>query len=160
MNIQIDPIQRHPDFIDTLASWHHLEWQHLNPADYTLQDRIDEYQQCLQSNQLPQLYVAHNNFEPYGSVRLIEHDMEIHLEWSPWMASLYVHPEYRQQGIATALIEYLCTQAASINFETLYLYTEHHETLYKRLGWKEMIREHYYDQDVCIMCYELTNPAK
>ena len=156
LNYQIEPLVNHPEFIPLLAKWHHEQWQHLNPASYDLQARINDYQHATSTN-IPAMLVAYKNDQPLGSVRLIEHDMENHPELTPWLASLYVHPDSRGQGIGSSLIQEIEKLAQQLGFMQLYLYTEDKHQLYKRLGWQELFREDYYDQQVIVMSKVIDN---
>lgn len=155
MPFQIDPLATHPELIPVLAQWHQQEWQHLNPPSYDLQARIMEYHQAVSSTALPQMWLAHNNGQALGSARLIEHDMETHPELNPWLASLYVHPEFRRQGIATRLIKKVEFVAQQLGFHRLYLYTEDRQHMYQQLGWLEQFREEYFDEMVVVMAKQL-----
>ncbi|MGD8783074.1 MAG: GNAT family N-acetyltransferase [Thioalkalispiraceae bacterium] len=151
MQYRIEPIARRPELIPVLAQWHDQEWRHLNPAHYDLQARIAEYQQATTSSPLPVMLVAHQQGAAMGSARLIADDMETHPELSPWLASLYVHPDYRQQGVATRLINEIELSANRLGFEQIYLFTEDKAQLYKRLDWQEYAHDVYFGQSVMIM---------
>lgn len=151
MPCQIDPLADFPDMIQTLAEWHDLEWRHLNPDNYDLQARISEYRQANSPDHIPVMLVAHDNSKPMGSVRLIDDDMETHPELAPWLASLYVHPDFRRQGIATRLISEIEKTAKRLGFDQLYLFTEDRKDFYKKLGWRELFRETYYSENVTVM---------
>ena len=58
-----------------------------------------------------------------------------HKHLSPWLSSVFVHPEYRGKRIASALSMRACAEAARLGFERLYLFTPRSETMYARLGW-------------------------
>jgi GNAT superfamily N-acetyltransferase len=151
MSGKIDPLAIHPELIATLAEWHDREWRHLNPDSYDIQARIEDYRRAMDPDQIPVMLVAHDNGKPMGSVQLINDDMETHPELSPWLASLYVHPEYRQQGIATRLILEIEETARQLGFDQLYLFTEDRDSFYKKLGWRELFREIYYGESVTVM---------
>ena len=67
------------------------------------------------------------------------------------MASVYVHENFRGKGIGSALVKRIMEYARSIGVETLYLYTEHQEAWYQKLGWEVFAREEYLNQMVTIM---------
>ncbi|VAW91025.1 hypothetical protein MNBD_GAMMA21-2074 [hydrothermal vent metagenome] len=97
------------------------------------------------------MFVAHQNSTPLGSARLVENDMDTHPELYPWLASLYVHQDYRQNGIGSALIKIIEKAATELNFKSIYLFTEDMQTLYINHGWEVYSKEQYYDQTVTIM---------
>jgi predicted N-acetyltransferase YhbS len=155
MNYLIEPVAKHIELIPVLAHWHHQEWQHLNPESYDLQSRIKEYQEVVNSPGLPAMLVAHNNSQALGSVRLIKNDMDTHPELGPWLASLYVHPDFRRQGIATSLIRELEDVTRQLGFQDLYLFTEDRQQMYQKLGWQQLLIERYYNEQVVIMVKHL-----
>jgi GNAT superfamily N-acetyltransferase len=71
-----------------------------------------------------------------GSVSLLQEDHVDMRHFSPWLASLYVRPHARGQGVATALVAHCIAQAASMKVPRLYLYCRQ-ELLdfYRKLGW-------------------------
>lgn len=153
MLFQISPLNAIPAAIEKLADWHHQEWQHLNDPAYDLKARITEYETY--TNHYPTMFVAHQNSTPLGSARLVENDMDTHPELYPWLASLYVHQDYRQNGIGSALIKITEKAATDLNFESIYLFTEDMQTLYLNHGWEVYSKEQYYDQAVTIMSKHL-----
>ena len=54
---------------------------------------------------------------------------------TPWLAALYVAPEFRKRGIGAALIKAIEDHARNVGTKTLYLYTSEAETFYAGLGW-------------------------
>lgn len=153
--IDIDPAYAHAPWLPRLAAWHHQEWQHLNPPDYRLEDRLAEYALVRPDVRIPAMWIAHTHGEPLGSVRLVDHDMDNRRELGPWMASLYVHPDHRGRGIASALIRYLENQARAWQIPEIFLFTEHDAAFYARRGWIVRAQERYRDQDVTIMVRQL-----
>jgi GNAT superfamily N-acetyltransferase len=54
---------------------------------------------------------------------------------TPWLAALYVAPDYRNRGIASALVRAIEQHAQDVGCQELYLYTVTAEPLYTKLGW-------------------------
>ena len=54
---------------------------------------------------------------------------------TPNVCAVYVEENYRCQGIAGKLLEYVCEDMRSFGLETLYLITDH-TGFYERYGWK------------------------
>ncbi len=153
MLFQISPLSAIPAATETLAGWHHHEWLHLNDPAYDRKARIAEYKTY--TTPYPAMFVAHHKTTPLGSARLVENDMDSHPELSQWLASLYVHQNYRQNGIGVALIQTIEKAATELNFESIYLFTEDMQTLYKKQGWEVYLTEEYYDQSITIMRKQL-----
>lgn len=156
MHCRIDHLAKYPGLIPVLARWHHRQWQHLNPASYDLQARINDYQQTATDPiSLPQMLIAHINGHALGSARLVVSDMDTHPELTPWLASLYVPPDFRRQGIATRLIAEIENSAKQLGFESLYLFTEDRKNMYQKLGWQEQFSENYFNERVFVMVKNL-----
>lgn len=85
--------------------------------------------------ELPIGLVAFVDGAPAGTVSLLEQDLEERLDLRPWLAGLLVFPDFRSQGVGTALLRAIMEIGAEIGFETLYLYTEKPQ-FYRRLGWE------------------------
>ena len=54
---------------------------------------------------------------------------------SPWLASLYVAPEYRKRGVARKLVAAIEDQARKHGVARLHLYTGDAEEFYLKCGW-------------------------
>ncbi len=151
MRFQISPIAEIASSISILAGWHHQQWYHLNEPGYDLKARTIDYQKIINTNHYPTMFVAHHNSTPLGSIRLVNNDMDSHPELSPWLASLFVHQDYRSNGIGTALIRTIEKVASKLKFETIYLFTEDTQSLYQKMGWHVHANETYYNQSVTVM---------
>ena len=79
---------------------------------------------------------------------------------SPWLASVYVAPPHRRQGIGSALIQRIAQEAAALRFERMYLFTPDQERLYTRLGWTVIDRTTYRGYVQVVMAIHLpTSPT-
>jgi predicted N-acetyltransferase YhbS len=93
-------------------------------------------QDNLGAGPIPTALVAHEGDTFVGTVSLIACDEETRPQYTPWVAALWVEPEYRRQGVGAALVE----QAASFAFGTgagrVYLLSgPHRQSFYEALGW-------------------------
>jgi N-acetylglutamate synthase-like GNAT family acetyltransferase len=138
-----------PDCLETLAAWHHSEWSYLYPGE-SVKDRINRMQSYLSSNFIPSTFIAKDNALS-GSCAIIEHDMETRLSLTPWLASVFVAPEYRQQGIGSKLVLHAMTQAKKEGISTLYLFTPDNKAFYLKLGWTIMCTEKHHGHAVTVM---------
>jgi GNAT superfamily N-acetyltransferase len=154
-SITIEHLADHTDTIPQLARWLLAEWGHLLPRENratiatifggrTHRDRV------------PQTFVAMDGSQPVGMASLEAHDMVTRPELSPWLSGVYVLPEYRGHGVGSALVEAVVAATASLDFETLYLFTPDRMSFYQRMGWQEMEKVRYRGVDVVIMRYTLS----
>ena len=153
--IEILNLKDEPDCLETLATWHHSEWSYLYP-DESVKDRINRMQTYLNTNFIPSTFIAKDNALS-GSCAIIEHDMETRPQLTPWLASVFVAPEYRQQGIGSKLVLHAMTQAKKEGISTLYLFTPDNKTFYLKLGWTIMCTEKYHGHQVTVMQAILNN---
>ncbi len=55
---------------------------------------------------------------------------------NPWLASVFVPPEHRKKGIASALVRTVEDAARRFGYSRLYLFTSSAPALYTGLGWR------------------------
>lgn len=143
----------HPAHLPTLATWLHGQWGHLYP-DGSLATRTTRLRGQLERDRVPMTFVALNGRtspEPVGTASLVVCDMETHAHLTPWLASVFVPPERRRQGVASALVRHAMAQARLLRVGELYLYTPDMERLYARLGWETIERLTYKGMRVALM---------
>ena len=148
--MQIVNLAERPEFLPTLAAWHHAQWGELNPQN-TLEARIERMQRDLAGEPIPVTFVAVENDAPLGSASLVAHDLPSRLDLTPWLASVFVAPERRRQGIASRLVRRVVEEAARLEVETLYLFTLDQEKLYGELGWSLLERTEHNGFPITIM---------
>jgi len=117
---------------------------------------IKTYEQHLNKHHLPLTFVAIQNEQPIAMVSLREND-GIRDDLTPWLGSLIVHPDYRQQGIGEKLIEVTKNQARDNGHQKLYLFALDPTipNWYQALGWKFIAIDKFYHHPVTVMAYEL-----
>lgn len=153
--MRIDFLADRPQLLPTLAEWHHAEWGYLHPGS-TLEDRIGWLRSELQRGAVPFCVVAvDEDGRPLGSAGVVEHDMDHHREWTPWLSSVYVHPDHRRRGIGAALVRRATEETARLGVPDLYLFTPDQARFYERLGWRELLREVYRGTEVTVMTIPL-----
>ena len=78
------------------------------------------------------------------------------MEYSPWLAGVYVKEKVRKQGIGKQLIEEIEKIAGELNFKVIYLFTSETEQYYQSLGWTIIEKVPYRSIKAIIMkkCYK------
>jgi N-acetylglutamate synthase-like GNAT family acetyltransferase len=142
-----------PGYIDTLAKWHHQQWQALNPGQ-TLEQRLQKMQRYLAGSFIPGAYVACDG-RLLGSAAIVECDMDSRPELSPWLASVYVDFPYRREGIGSMLVQHVIEQASLQGIKRLYLFTPDQVAFYQQLGWQVLETTTYRDAEVTVMYIDL-----
>ena len=143
-------LSQQPQHLPTLAAWHQAEWGDLNPGE-TLTMRIARMQAYLCPDFIPSTFVSIQNGQLAGSAALVENDMDTHPELTPWLASVFVSPPFRKQGIGSQLVQHAMQQARAAGIQTLYLFTPEHAEFYHKLGWQIIAPEIYRGHSVTLM---------
>lgn len=139
-----------PEHIPTIAAWHQAEWGYLNPAG-TLETRIERMQRFLKGAHMPSMYIGVDGRRVIGTAALVESDMDSHPELSPWLASVYVDPEYRKRGVGAALVKHVVSVARMQGRSPLYLFTPDQARFYLGLGWQFIAQESYRGGEATLM---------
>lgn len=139
-----------PEHIPTIAAWHHAQWGYLNPGT-TVETRIQKMQRYLKGHAVPAMYICVDGDQLVGTAALVESDMDSHPELSPWLASVYVNPDYRNRGVGAALVKHVVSKAKAQGFCPLYLFTPDQKNFYQSLGWEFIAHESYRGGNATLM---------
>jgi len=90
-----------------------------------------------------------------GTVSLIENDLESRPQLSPWLASLYVRPEFRGKGLGSSLIKEMIIKASESGERSIFLYTETADKYYADKGWTICERLPLHGTGVTVMKYDI-----
>ena len=130
MNYQIIRLIDKPEMKEQMAFWFHEKWS--VPLDAYLESMND----CLtEKNTVPQWYVAMENLRIIGGLGVIENDFHNRKDLTPNVCAVYTEPDKRCQGLAGALLHFVCDDMKAKGIETLYLVTDH-TSFYERYGWE------------------------
>jgi predicted N-acetyltransferase YhbS len=154
MTVRIESLADHPEALPQLAAWHHAEWGFLHPGG-TVAEVEAELRGHLDPGRIPVTFVALIGDEVVGSASLIAHDLPERPDLGPWLASLYVAPEHRRQGIGAALAARVVEEAVRLGIQMLYLFTFDQENYYARLGWQRRVSETCHGHPVMVMTRDL-----
>ena len=94
--------------------------------------------------------------QPAGSCLFVREEIDPKHDLRPWLAALYVAPEFRKRGIASALVGAIEQHARSVGCGELYLYTITAEPLYTKLGWTVRDRFDSNDEKFVLMARTLS----
>jgi N-acetylglutamate synthase-like GNAT family acetyltransferase len=119
---------------DELATRHALEWEHLY-EDWGLATARAEFREHKVDGSMPATLVLYDNGQVAGSVSLIYGDCEARRDLDPWLASLYIFPEFRGRGHAHRLVEAAIRHAAGAAQEELHVFTESAGNLFRKHGF-------------------------
>ena len=152
--MEIRHLPADPNVVGLVAGWLFREWGHLSPgASY--QRSVERLIQRTGSAEVPVTLVAFEGDQAIGTASLVADDMETRPQFTPWLASVYVLPESRTQGVGSELCKAIITELNRLNIKRAYLFTPNKEEFYQRLGWRTIEREIYRGEQVTVMTYEL-----
>jgi GNAT superfamily N-acetyltransferase len=158
--VRIAPLRDHPRWIPTLARQQFDYWHRLTGFD-TLADYVAALERWSAGDGIPTVLVATDGGALLGSVNLLPSEMEIRPALTPWLAQLFVLPEYRGGGVGAAMVAASIAHAGACGFSALYLYTS--GTLpayYARLGWRALERVDYLGRERTVMRYDIAGRGK
>ncbi len=123
-----------PEYVEEISYWLWQEWG--EAAGYTLDELIYRTRHCMLAEGVPQTYIALYDEQPAGVVSLWMNDLKTRQDLYPWMATLFVKPEYRNLKIGQ-LLQYASIEATkeTTDYPYLYLVTEH-DNYYEKTGWE------------------------
>lgn len=119
-----------PEMKNLMAEWFHKKW------GIPLEAYLESMDECLdRKTTVPQWYVAVTGDKIIGGLGVIENDFHNRKDLSPNICAVYVEKEYRCQGIAGKLLNFVCEDMKNKGIKTLYLVTDH-TSFYERYGWE------------------------
>ena len=158
-SIQVDYLANHREHIPTIAQWHHTQWRYLAPH-VSLADRMERLSMNAQQGGIPTTFVVLSQDQPVGCASLVSSDLSIRDTLSPWLASVFVLPSFRDAGIGSKLVERAIQEAKSLDIPALYLYTPDRQSFYTRLGWRTLEDCIYRGFEMTVMQYVVScSPA-
>jgi predicted N-acetyltransferase YhbS len=148
--MKIGYLADHREHIPRLAEWLHAEWGYLHEND-SVERRAARLESRATRGGVPVTFVAVDGESLLGSASLVEDDLETRPELTPWLASVFVAPEHRGRGVASALVRRVVEEARDSAVSRLYLWTTDQERLYARLGWQPVERMRFQDENIVVM---------
>lgn len=127
---QIIPLRQRPDLKQPLAAWFHQKW------GIPEQAYLESMAECLTENSqpVPQWYAVMENDAIIAGAGVIENDFHGRKDLTPNVCAVYVEKDFRNQGIAGKMLDFICKDMKAMGIDTLYLLTDH-TAFYERYGW-------------------------
>ncbi|MBQ2745519.1 MAG: GNAT family N-acetyltransferase [Lachnospiraceae bacterium] len=130
MNYEIISLIDKPELKEQMANWFHEKW------GIPLEAYMDSMNDCLTGiDAVPQWYVAMEDSRIIGGLGVIENDFHDRKDLAPNVCAVYTEEDKRGNGVAGALLNYVCSDMKAKGIETLYLVTDH-TSFYERYGWE------------------------
>lgn len=146
-----------PSYAPVLAAAHAREWAHLY-ADWNEAVALSDFEAEQKMTDVPTTWVAHHpSHGPMGSVSLVRDDLPDRPAFNPWLASLYIFPEFRNRGLAKLLIHQTLVFLRQKKCPHAYLFTEDKVPFFSKFAFAVHGTTKAKGHDVTIMKW--TNPA-
>lgn len=128
--VEIVKLREHSELASIAAEWFHHKWGIPKEA------YIESIEECINNKKaVPQWYLVMENNTILGGLGVIENDFHNRKDLTPNICAVYVEEEYRCQGIAGKMLNFVCMDMKEKGIDTLYLVTDH-TSFYERYGWK------------------------
>ena len=118
-----------PQLMEQSANWFSSKWGVPTSA----------YIQCMQAYLCGETelgwYLCLCDGHIVGGLGVIENDFHNRPDLTPNVCAVYTEPDRRSQGIAGALLHYVCDDMKAKGIDALYLVTDH-TAFYERYGWE------------------------
>jgi GNAT superfamily N-acetyltransferase len=82
-----------------------------------------------------QCFVLLDGGRPAATASLVHHDLDARPDLTPWLASVFVHPEFRGRGHAPRVVRAVEASVKAAGIASFYLDTNTAAPLYAGLGW-------------------------
>ncbi|MER8772195.1 GNAT family N-acetyltransferase [Mesorhizobium sp. M0960] len=138
MNFQIDIVDlaQRPDFLETIADRIWKAWRMREGLRF--EDVVQKFVGILISEAEFTL-VGHRDGQFLGTASVVTSDMPDRPNLSPWIAEVWVEPEFRKHRIGSRLLEAAEMRAFNAGQRALYLYcTSALRPFYSGNGWTEI----------------------
>lgn len=152
--MRIEFLADHLHLAPTLARWHADEWSSLVP-DWSYEPALAELLTHTRRDTVPLTLVAIDGSEVLGSASLVTEDLPGWEHLTPWLASVFVSPATRGQGVGTQLVCEAARTAQRLGVARLHLFTPGQADFYRRLGWRELANAHLGAHPVQVLFLDL-----
>jgi GNAT superfamily N-acetyltransferase len=137
--LRIRRLQADEPAFDIVARWRHDAFFAQDAG--TFEQSRDDLRTWMEGLGYETALLAEVDGQPAGSCLFVREEIDPKHDLTPWLAALYVAPEFRGRSVATALVRAIEEHARNVGCKELYLYTITAEPLYAKLGW--IMRERF-----------------
>jgi GNAT superfamily N-acetyltransferase len=107
------------------------------PHGHLFQVVMDFFDELPETRGIPFCLVAHDDGNYIGSALGLVTDLDERPELSPWVGALWVEPEFRRTGVATALVKEALAEIFAVGNEVAFLCaTAEKRVMYQNQGWQ------------------------
>jgi predicted N-acetyltransferase YhbS len=149
--VTIDRLSNVPEHTETVAKWIFDTFPH--------EFETTSFKEWLEVMQHPErvTFVVTEKGQAIGTASLDFEDLPPRDDLTPWLASVYVLPKFRVQGMGEKLVETVTKEAKEKGFSQLYLHTSDRADFYAKRGWKVLTTVEYWGKTNTVMIKALTD---
>lgn len=140
MRIEVKQLSECPEYLTTVGTWIFKSFwnkRHKDPEVVLSWLRLHT-----QKDRVPYTVVAFVEGNPVGSCCVIENDCVHRMQYSPWVAAVYVQPDMRMRGVASCFLQETARIAERIGVKGLYIdCLGVTAPVYEKNGWEILERE-------------------
>ena len=127
----------YPEYIETCAAWHFTAWG-VKSDKRTLRKDIKKFENSIEKNSIPLtiLCLDKKRNVPVAMGAIWEKDSDYWTEITPWITGIYVHEDYRKQGLAKSILCKLEQDAKRIGISNIYLTASAAVGLYEKMKYE------------------------
>ena len=108
----------------------------LRDEGFSLEDCLEQLVEFVARPDYEIALLAEVGGHPAGTCLFVRREIDPVHQLTPWLAGLYVAPEFRNRSIGRELVAAIESHARKVGCNRLHLYTSGAETYYARLGWR------------------------
>tara|TARA_B100001989_G_scaffold186233_1_gene135820 strand:- start:1873 stop:2373 length:501 start_codon:yes stop_codon:yes gene_type:complete len=129
----------YPQYIDTCAAWHFTAWG-VKSDQRTLKKDIKKFQVSTEKNKVPFTVIFMDTVKnvPVAMGSVWDKDSDYWSTISPWITGIFVHEDYRNQGLAHEIMKVLEKELIRMNIQNIYLTASAAINFYKKLNYTEV----------------------
>jgi len=132
-NIRIVSLKDFPHYKQTLTDYFKSDWP--EPAFQFFTGVLNEI--FSGDKELPKCYMMLKNDNIIGYYQLVEQELVIRKDLSPWITTLFIDEQERGQRLGSELLEHGRTVAGILGYAKVYLATDQIQ-FYEKYGFREI----------------------
>lgn len=129
LHYQMIRLRERPEWKSRAARWFHEKW------GIPLEEYLQSMTRSLEGGPIPGWYLCLSGDTIVAGAGVIENDFHHRKDLTPNICAVYTEEAFRCQGIAGALLQFICQDMEQHGIDPLYLITNH-VGFYERYGWK------------------------
>jgi N-acetylglutamate synthase-like GNAT family acetyltransferase len=126
-----------PNHIPQIAQWFFNEWGYQVPGN-SVEATVSRLESKLNLDKAPLLLILEEGGKAMGVGALKIREMKEFPEREYWLGDVFIAPAARGKGCGSRLADAVAEQALRLGIKHLWLQTDDQQSLYSRLGWKEV----------------------